>query len=679
MKSIIILLFSALITLSSVAQTPVFNKKIIFRDSLDYEFASQLAETNDGYLVAGTSHTWNKSYSNDTRLVVLKLSYDGTILRKKIYGDTLNWYSCPQSKALLNTGDGNFIILCQHFTSQFNYSTVLMKLNPDGDSIWTKTIYKQGVYEGQAFVTTFTQTSDKGFAILGQVGYPGIIIRTDSLCNVLWAKVVGENSIHAITEINSAASLPDNGILVGYYTYDAQSATVGSGVIMKADSAGNFKWWREIGTRPYNGTNQVFISVTKDTFILALATTAEIQNPQYKKFELMKLTTNNILISDAIIGPENQDLNMWGSTQLLDSTLIVCGSQGSNLGCVFNCTTGARELFYREYVTSAKVLEGHHLNGRQEIFSVLPTSDGGLLMAGYFSYSDSYDQDPWILKTDRYGCFQPGCDPEAIYITLQPSTQDVCKGDSALFSINSTGDSISIQWQMEANENWENLSDGAIFTGTRTDTLRLLKSGGMDKNSLIRCRLMNPKYTCYSHTAGLTILHAPSVTVEPEGQWVGVHSRAIFTINAAGSPPLIYQWFYKNMSVLVSTDSIFVIDPVDEEDALGPYHCVISNPCGQLSSRNVWLHLYGQGIGDDEQESSINIFPNPASSSVTISLSDPSQILTTLNIYTIRGEKIREVNFNRQTVLDISSLTSGLYILKFNSDGHIIHKRLMVY
>jgi len=679
MKSIIIPLFMVLLSQTLVAQTPTFNKKIIFRDSLDYESASQLAETGDGYLVAGTSNTWNKSYSSDSRLVVIKLDRDGTILKKRIYGDTLNWYNCPVAKAILRTDDGNFIILVQHITSGYVFTTVLMKLNPEGDSLWTRTIYKQGVYDGQAFVNTFTQTADKGFAILGQYGYTGIIIRTDSLCNVKWAKLTGENSIHAVTEINSVVSLPDNSILVGYYIYDSQGTSGRFGKILKVDSSGEFKWWRGIGTAPLNGTNQVFLSVEKDTSILALATTVtDNQNPQHKKFELMKLTTGNVLLGDTIIGPENQVFNMWGIARLADSTIMVCGSQGAMHGFVFNCTSGPRSLFYSEYLTTVKSPAGNPIMGTQEIFSILPTSDDGLLMAGYYSYPGSYDQDPWILKTDRYGCFQPGCEPGAIYITRQPSAEDVCKGESGFFGIVSTGDSLSMQWQLKAHETWDNLFDGNMFSGTRTDTLRILNSSQMDGTSLVRCRLMNPEYTCYSRPAVLSILHAPVMTVQPEGQWVGIHGRAVFNAGAAGSPPLSYQWFYKNLSYPVSADSVFVIDPVDEEDASGPYHCVISNLCGQVSSRDVWLFLYGQGTGDNKQESFIQVFPNPASNRVKISRSDPSQTLINLNIYNIRGELIGETGFTREISLDISTLSSGIYILEFRKDGRIIHRRLAV-
>jgi len=679
MKSIILLLLIMLLPLTMVAQTPTFNKKIIFRDSLDLEYASQLAETEDGYLVAGTSYTWNKSYSFDRRLVILKLSRDGTILKKKIYGDSLNWYECPFMKAILKTGDGNFIILLQHTTSEFVMTTELMKLTPEGDSIWTKIIPPQNGYEDYLFPNTFTQTADKGFAILGQYDYTGIIIRTDSLCNVKWTKLTGENSTHAMTEINSVAALPDNSILVGLYVYDNYNMWVGSGVITKVSSSGDFQWWRNIGTRPYAGSNQVFVSVTKDTSILALATTyISSPSPPHKKFELMKLTTGNFLLIDTVTGPENQTLNMSGSTYLYDSTIIICGSQGSSQGCIFNCTVNARQLFYREYAASVKGLIPDPVTGSQEILSILPTSDDGLLMAGDFSYNGSYDEDPWILKTDRYGCFQPGCEPGAIYITQQPSPQDVCKGDSAFFSIVSTGDSISMQWQMKTVETWDNLNDGDIFTGTHKDTLRLLNSSQMDGSSMIRCRLVNPKYTCYSHPAGLSILHFPTITAEPDGQWVSVHGRAVFTLTAAGSPPLSYQWFRKNKPCTDATDSLFIIDPVDEEDAPGPYHCVISNRCGQASTRNIWLFLYGQGTGDDKQESSINVFPNPASRRVTISIAGPLQNATDLNIFNIRGEKIIKMAFNRQTILDISSLVSGFYILEFNRDGQIIHKRLMV-
>jgi|APCry1669188970_1035186.scaffolds.fasta_scaffold00052_10 Secretion system C-terminal sorting domain len=675
----IIPLFLLLLSQISMAQTPTFNKKIIFRDSLDMEYASQLAETSDGYLVMGTSHTWNKVYSSDTRLVVLKLSPDGAILKKKIYGDSLNWYECPYTKAIMKTGDGNFILLVQHYTSEIDWKLELMKLTPEGDSLWTHAIHIPDGFGDNLFPTTFTQTPNKDFIILGQYGFTGIMIRTDSLCNVKWAKLTGENSIHSETTINSVAALPDNSILLGYYVCNGQGGWEGSGVIAKVDSAGSFKWWRNIGNRPYNGSDQVFVSVTKDNSILALATTYfSNPAPAYQTFELMKLTTENLLLSDTVFGPKNPFLIMYGSASLPDSTIIACGLQGTSKGCIFNCTTDAKTLFYRELTASVKGPSHNEASGSQVILSILPTSDDGLLMAGYYSYPGSYDEDPWILKTDRYGCFQPGCDPWPIYITKQPSSQAVCKGDTAVFGLVSSGDSISFQWQMKTAQTWITLYDGNLFKGTKTDTLRLLNSGLVLENSLFRCRLVNPHYTLYSHTAQLSILHAPSVTVEPNGQWVAPHNRAVFIVQSAGSPQLSYQWFFKNMPLPGATDSIFVIDPVDEEDSPGPYHCMVSNQCGLVSSRDVYLFLYGQGTADDKLESSVNVFPNPAGSKVTIRIQGSLPILTSLKIINTRGEIIRESEFSLETILDISSLIPGLYIIEFNTNGQIIHRRLIV-
>ncbi|MCX6281963.1 MAG: immunoglobulin domain-containing protein [Bacteroidetes bacterium] len=685
MKSIIIPLFMLLLSQISTAQTPTFNKKIIFRDSLDFEYASQLAETSDGYLVMGTSHTWNKSYSSDSRLVVLKLGRDGAILKKKIYGDSLNWYECPDTKAIMKTGDGNFIILLQHNTSEFDWTIELMKLTPDGDSLWTKAIHPPDGYVDYIFPKTFTQTADKDFTILGQYGYTGIIIRTDSLCNVKWAKLTGEASTHAITYVNSIAALPDNSIVAGLYVYDNYNIQIGSGVMVKVNSSGDFKWWRNIGNRAYTGTNQVFVSITKDTSILALATTSIINPlPQHTRFELMKLTTGNVLLKDTVFGSAYQIISINESTCLLDTTLIACGVQVSGKGCIFNCTVDARELFYKEFVTDVKGPSHNPASGSQVIYSIIPTSDDGLLMAGYYSYPGSYDSDPWILKTDRYGCFQPGCEPGAIYITVQPSSQSVCKGDSALFSIVGSGDAISMQWQMKTAETWVNLYDGNIFQGTLTDTLRLLNSSQMDGISLIRCRLMNDKYTLYSHTAELSILHSPAITVEPDGQWVAPHGRAVFTVNAAGGVPLSFQWFRNNAPIPDATDSILVIDPVDEEDSPGPYHCIISNQCDLVSSRNVYLLLYGLGTGDDKEEFSVTVFPNPAGDKISISFSNRTKTVVHADIISNSGVIIKTViegEFNagnHSEQYDVSSLQPGAYYLRLISERKTEIKKLII-
>ena len=177
-------------------------------------------------------------------------------------------------------------------------------------------------------------------------------------------------------------------------------------------------------------------------------------------------------------------------------------------------------------------------------------------------------------------------------ITAQPSSQAADPGGTAVFTVGAAGTSpLSYQWQKDQAD----LSNGGHYVGATTATLTISSVDGGDVGSY-RCVVTNPYGTATSNGAMLT-LNAPgppSITQQPSSQSVVPGGTAVFTVGAAGTAPLSYQW-QKNEADLSSgghysgaTTATLTVSSADAGDAAS-YRCVVTNGYGSATSNGATL------------------------------------------------------------------------------------------
>jgi hypothetical protein len=90
---------------------------------------------------------------------------------------------------------------------------------------------------------------------------------------------------------------------------------------------------------------------------------------------------------------------------------------------------------------------------------------------------------------------------------------------------------------------------------------------------------------------------------------------------------------------------------------------VVFNDCTSLNNQN-------------NIDSEVEIFPNPASQSIMLKADEIIEYVTFLNSY---GSIIEQRHINKTTdFLDVSNLKNGLYILKIKTDINYQTKRLLI-
>lgn len=142
-----------------------------------------------GYIVAGSS--WMLGYRED--VYVFKTDSEGDTVWTRFYGGEL--YDFGNSVDI--TSDGGYIIAGGAYSFSHSYSDVyLIKIDADGDTIWTRT------YGGSEndFAECVQHTLDGGYIITGNTTSFGVLnpylylIKTDADGDTVWTRTFGGES-----------------------------------------------------------------------------------------------------------------------------------------------------------------------------------------------------------------------------------------------------------------------------------------------------------------------------------------------------------------------------------------------------------------------------------------------------------------------------------------------------
>ncbi|MFN0158701.1 MAG: immunoglobulin domain-containing protein [Bacteroidota bacterium] len=83
----------------------------------------------------------------------------------------------------------------------------------------------------------------------------------------------------------------------------------------------------------------------------------------------------------------------------------------------------------------------------------------------------------------------------------------------------------------------------------------------------------------------------PSITTHPTDKSVIEGQRAMFSVVAAGSPPLTYQWKKNGVNITGATSSTYTTLPTVLADSGATFAVVVSNPFGNVPSTSAKLHV----------------------------------------------------------------------------------------
>jgi hypothetical protein len=168
-------------------------------------------------------------------------------------------------------------------------------------------------------------------------------------------------------------------------------------------------------------------------------------------------------------------------------------------------------------------------------------------------------------------------------ITTQPANQTVTAGQSATFSVVAAGTApLTYQWQ----KNSVNISGANSGRYTTPPTV----TG--DSGTSFRVIVTNAVNNIMSNPASLTVnpaTVAPSITTQPSNQTVTVGQTATFSVVAAGTAPLSYQWQKNNINIPGATSASYTTPPTMIGDSGASFRVIVTNPVTSIMSNPATL------------------------------------------------------------------------------------------
>jgi hypothetical protein len=167
--------------------------------------------------------------------------------------------------------------------------------------------------------------------------------------------------------------------------------------------------------------------------------------------------------------------------------------------------------------------------------------------------------------------------------TSQPANQTVTVGQSAAFSVMVTGTApLTYQWQ----KNNADISGAMAASYTTPATV----SG--DNGATFRVVVTNSATSITSNSAMLTVTTSsvgPSITTQPANQTVTVGQTATFSVVAAGTAPLTYQWQKNNANISGATAASYTTPATVSGDNGATFRVIVTNTVTNITSNSASL------------------------------------------------------------------------------------------
>ena len=302
-------------------------------------------------------------------------------------------YGKGEAKAITATPDGNFIVAGN--TSSFgigNSDIYLLKINIGGDTLWTKT-YGRTDYD---HANAITPTPDGNFIVAGEIfssgaGYDIFLLKIKPDGDTLWTKTYGGTNDDYAKAITPT---PDGNFIVAGST---SSFDRGGVYLLKVTANGDALWTKTYGGAHYE--QAAAITPTSDgNFIIAGACWNDsIAN---YNFYLLKITTNgDTLWTKTYIGTNRclaRAITPTPDGNFLVAGEIISSSNGSNDVCLLKINSNGNTLWSKTY--------GMQYQQNEQAAAVTPTSEGNFLIAGSTSRSFGMGKDDaYLLKINSSG------------------------------------------------------------------------------------------------------------------------------------------------------------------------------------------------------------------------------------------------------------------------------------
>lgn len=645
--------------------------------------ASSIQQTSDGgYIIAGYTESFG---SGGRDFFLVKIDSDGDTMWTRTYGGTGSDFAYSVQQTL----DGGYIVAGG--TSSFGAGDMdyyLVKTNSIGDTVWTRTYGGTGMDD----FCEVQQTTDGGYIIEGCTNSFGAgsvdfyLVKTNPLGDTLWTKTYGRSTQDWGSSVDQTS---DGGyILAGYTSFGAGSYDI---YLVKTNSVGDTLWTRNIGGAGEDDANSIE-QTTDGGYIVAGLT--DSFGAGLGDFYLVKTDSLGSPMWTRTFGGSSSDW-AWSVRQTSDEGYIIAGWTDS-----FGAGDGDFYIVRTNSVGDSLWTRTFGGIGNEWASSAQYTSDCGYIIAGYTSSFGAGGYDFYIVRTGPelpsgyvsliswgppdwgYRLHHvSGCLSSLVFTNFCVGTSGWVSGDaSASWSMlpngdGNNGDSILFMASTPLTSgtidtfglshptcsdfiNWQAGDSTGIINGPLPVELTIFLAIPGDK--LIRLHWETQSETDNDHF----VLYK-KVLGEPD-------FTPIAQIPGQGTTTQPHEYNYTDYAVINGITYQYRISDVDI-NGIETLHDITASATPQSSSNIPVEHTLYQN------------YPNPFNPTTTIRYDVKTEGLVRLQIFNLMGREVSTlvnelVSAGSHTITwDASELPSGIYLYRMDAgDFHQIKKLLLL-
>ena len=362
----------------------------------DYGFSVQQT-SDEGYIVAGTTHSFGAGLSN---IYLIKTDADGDTVWTRIFGG----FRCEFGSSVQQTDDGGYIVTGSTMSFGAGDSDVyLIKTDANGDTLWTRTYGGSGRDAGNYV----QQTQDGGYIIVAETWSYGAgeediyLIKTDANGDTLWIKTFGGFNCDEGLSVRQTSDL---GYIIAGVTNSYTTAPWFYDVyLIKTDEDGDTLW-----TRTYGGSSGDMgfdVQQTSDGGFIIAGGTVSYGAGGFDVYLIKTGETGDTLWTRTFGDSDCEE--GYSVQQTADGGYIIAGftqSHGAIANDVYLIKTDdlGNEEWHQTFGG------GNTDNGH----SVYQTVDGGYIVAGHTNSFGAGLADFYLIRLEG--------EPELLTVTLTP-------------------------------------------------------------------------------------------------------------------------------------------------------------------------------------------------------------------------------------------------------------------
>jgi len=169
-------------------------------------------------------------------------------------------------------------------------------------------------------------------------------------------------------------------------------------------------------------------------------------------------------------------------------------------------------------------------------------------------------------------------------ITTQPQSQSVAVGASATFTVSAAG-SVPLSYQWSQN--------GTAISGATAASYTMSAAAAADNAATFAVQVSNTAGSVTSTAAILSVTMpappppaatAPSITTQPQSQSVAAGATATFSVVAAGTAPLSYQWSNGGTAITGAVAASYTTPATAASNSGSSFQVTVTNSAGSATS-----------------------------------------------------------------------------------------------